>query len=134
MNRLPFILFGAIIGLMGGFSFGMVVFPWVADQVMPDLPIQFYSNVARVGPALSLLWIPAGALAAYWGGARRGAMTMGIGGLIAGGISGAIVAPGSHFLPLTGLAAGIGLLYGAGAGLLIGGGLPSAELIPPTKK
>ncbi|MCB0046148.1 MAG: hypothetical protein KDD92_12015 [Caldilineaceae bacterium] len=133
MNRLPFIVFGAVIGLMGGFSFGMVIFPWLADQIMPNLPRMFYLNVARMGLPLSLLWIPGGALAAYWGGARRGALLMGLSGLIAGGIYAAVVAPGSHFAPLVGLAAGAGLLYGGGAGLLIGGGLPSAEMIPPKK-
>lgn len=124
INRM---LFGAIIALMAGISFGIYMLPQIAYALLPHLP----GDVSmRMGPYLiytSILWVPWGALAGRRGGIRQGILLMGMGGLLAGALYSAIGgAPGGHW-DFVGMGALVGALYGAGAGALLGGGFPSMD-------
>ncbi|MCB0055560.1 MAG: hypothetical protein KDD75_18860, partial [Caldilineaceae bacterium] len=66
------------------------------------------------------------AAAAYVGGINKGSQIFAAGGLVAGALYGVMaMADGSDWMMLA-LAAGIGALYGLGAGVLVGGGFGSA--------
>lgn len=121
-NRL---LFGGLIALFGGISYGMTVLPWATEQWLTNLPPDTFIRMARVAVPAALLWIPGGAITALQGGGRNGLKVMGIAGLIVGAIYGFIV--GSGNLNMVGLSAVVAGVYSAGAGLLIGGGLPRPE-------
>lgn len=127
MGRVPRMTFGAVIGLMAGASFGLTIFPLVLDKLMPSAPGAAYLLMARLALPASLLWIPGGVLASLAGGARKGALRMGLASLIAGLIYGFLVAPGKVLLPMVTISALTAALYGAGAGLLVGAGFPEGR-------
>ncbi len=124
MGRVPRMAFGAVIGLLAGVSFGLTIYPLVLDKFMPGAPSAAYLLMARLALPASLLWIPGGVLASLAGGARRGALRMGVASLIAGLIYGVLVAPGKVLLPMVTISALTAALYGAGAGFLVGAGFP----------
>ncbi|MBW7881574.1 MAG: hypothetical protein H3C34_02865 [Caldilineaceae bacterium] len=123
VNRL---LFGGLLGLLAGFSFNLAILPFLADTLLPPAAGEIYLAVGRWALWCTLLWIPAGALAAWRGGMRRGGEIFGAGGLLGGALIGllALLAGGAPALLL--LSSGAGALYGWGAGLLVGGGFGPA--------
>lgn len=126
-SKLNRIVFGSIIGLMAGISFGFTVLPFVAGQAVPDsLTNEVYRRLAYYLLPAALLWIPGGVLAALRGEMTQGAKFMGIGGAIAGIMYAAVASGGTDILLM--LVSGLGAaLYGAGAGLLVGGGFPALD-------
>lgn len=128
MNKINRLLFGGIIGLMAGMSFHLTVLPFVAESVLSDILGNVYASMNPATMWLTTIWMIAGALAASMGGARRGGVIFGLGGLTAGAIIGAVLALGSQAWGALLVAAAAGCFYGWGAGLLVGGGLgPAAE-------
>jgi|GEM_PF-1232678 len=126
-SKLNRIVFGSIIGLMAGISFGFTVLPLVAGQTVPEsLTPELYTILARYLLPAALLWIPGGVMAALRGEMAQGAKFMGIGGAIVGVIYAAVASGGTDIMLM--LVSGLGAaLYGAGAGLLVGGGFPAVD-------
>ncbi|MCS6825372.1 MAG: hypothetical protein NZ553_02035 [Caldilinea sp.] len=128
LNRIHRIFFGGVIGLLAGFSFHMAVLPFVAEHFLPEMLDALYTTMGSPTLWVVGVWAAAGALAAWWGGARRGSMIFGAGGLLAGALLGGIMAWGSQSWGVFLTSAAAGWLYGWGAGLLVGGGFgPAAE-------
>jgi len=126
VNKLNRLVFGGVIGLMAGISFHLTVLPFVAESILPDMLGNVYASMNPATFWLATIWMIAGAVAAWVGGARRGGLLFGIGGLIAGAIFGMVWALGSQAWAALLIAAGAGWLYGWGAGLLVGGGFGPA--------
>ncbi len=124
MGKLPRLAFGAIVGMLAGVSFGVTVLPLILDKLVPALPNASYLLMARFAFPAAVLWIPGGALAAISGGWKRGALYMGGASLIAGVIYGFLIAPGIVLLQVVTVSALVAVLYGAGAGILLGLGFP----------
>ncbi len=119
LNRL---LVGGILGLLSGISYGFTVLPWVAESMLP-ISDTLYLKMAQIAVPAALLWIPGGSLAGLRGSIRSGAKVMALAGSVAGLLY-AIWATGFGNLPFIGVSIAVAALYGMGAGLLIGGGLP----------
>lgn len=128
MGKLNRILFGGIIGMMAGFSFQLAVLPFMAESLFPQALGDVYASMNPNTFWLVLVWLAAGAAAAYVGGIRRGSQIFAAGGLVAGALYGLMaMAGGSEWTALL-LSAGIGAFYGLGAGALVGGGFgPAVE-------
>ena len=128
MNKLNRLVFGGVIGLMAGISFHLTVLPFVAESILPDALSNIYASMNPATFWLAAVWMVAGAAAAWVGGARRGGLIFGLGGLIAGALFGVILALGTQAWTALLIAAAAGWLYGWGAGLLVGGGFgPAVE-------
>lgn len=126
MNKLNRILFGGVIGMLAGFSFQLAVLPFMAENFFPQALGDVYASMNPNTFWLVLLWMAAGAAAAYFGGINKGSQIFAAGGLLAGALYGVMaMAAGSDWMMLL-LSAGIGALYGLGAGALVGGGFGSA--------
>ena len=127
MRHLNRIFFGALIGILGGISFGVTIFPIVVERLLPGTPDAFFLLSANRAIPAALLWAPGGGLVGYLGGGRRGAAIMGLSGLVVGLIYGVLVAPAGfdpRFLALTVVVAA---LYSAGAGFLVGAAFPPRD-------
>lgn len=126
MGKLNRILFGGVIGMLAGFSFQLAVLPFMAENFFPAAMADVYASMNPNTFWLVLVWMVAGATAAYVGGINKGSQIFAAGGLLAGALYGFMaMAAGSDWMMLA-LAAGIGALYGLGAGALVGGGFGSA--------
>ncbi len=119
LNRL---FIGGILGAFCGFSCGFTVLPWAVENVMV-ISDELILNMARFAVPASVLWIPGGALAGLRGGMRQGAIIMGAAGALAGLVY-AVWLTGTSSLLFMGTCMLAAALYGVGAGLLVGGGLP----------
>jgi hypothetical protein len=126
VNTINRLVFGGIIGLMAGISFHLTVLPFVAESILPDMLGNVYASMNPATFWLAAVWMIAGALAARVGGARRGGLIFGLGGLIAGALFGLSMALSSQAWAALLVAAAAGWLYGWGAGLLVGGGFGPA--------
>ena len=128
MNRINRLLFGGVIGLLAGFSFHLAVLPFVAENIFPETLGDIYASMNPTTFWLIAVWVIAGAAAAWYGGIRLGGLIFGFGGLLAGGLFGLAMAIGGGVWAAFPVSAAAGALYGAGAGLLVGGGFgPIAE-------
>ena len=126
MNKLNRILFGGVIGMLAGFSFQLAVLPFMAETFFPQALGDVYASMNPNTFWLVLVWMVAGAAAAYAGGINKGSQIFAAGGLLAGTLYGVMaMVAGSDWMMLL-LSAGIGALYGLGAGALVGGGFGSA--------
>jgi hypothetical protein len=126
VNKINRLVFGGVIGLMAGISFHLTVLPFVAESILPDLLGNIYASMNPATFWLAAIWVIAGASAAWVGGARRGGLIFGLGGLVAGATFGLMMALGGQDWMALLVAAGAGWLYGWGAGLLVGGGFGPA--------
>jgi hypothetical protein len=126
VNKLNRLVFGGVIGLMAGVSFHLTVLPFVAESILPDVLSNVYASMNPATFWLAAIWMSGGALAAWVGGARRGGLIFGLGGLIAGALFGLSMALSSQAWAALLVAATTGWLYGWGAGLLVGGGFGPA--------
>lgn len=126
MGKLNRILFGSVIGMLAGFSFQLAVLPFMAENFFPQALGDVYASMNPNTFWLVLVWMVAGAAAAYVGGIHKGSRLFAAGGLLAGLLYGvtAMAAGGDWMILL--LSAGGGTLYGLGAGALVGGGFGSS--------
>ena len=128
MNKVNRLLFGGVIGLMAGISFYLAVLPFVAETFLPDLLGAIYTSMSPTSFWLVAIWVIAGALAAWVGGAARSGTVFGLGGLLAGALFGIFMVVNNQTWAALLVAAAAGWFYGWGAGLLVGGGFgPAAE-------
>lgn len=128
LNRIHRIFFGGVIGLLAGFSFHVAVLPFVAEHFLPEMLDALYMTLRPTMLWAVGVWMAAGALAAWWGGARRGSLLFGAGGLLAGALLGGMMAWGTQSWSVFLASAAAGWLYGWGAGLLVGAGFgPAVE-------
>lgn len=128
LNAIHRIVFGGVIGLLAGFSFYMAVLPFIAETFLPEMLDLFYAAMRPSTLWLVGIWVVAGALAAWWGGARQGSMVFGLGGLVAGALWGGMMVLSTHSWNVFFASTAAGWLYGWGAGLLVGGGFgPAAD-------
>lgn len=129
MSKMNRILFGGIIAWLAGFSFTVAILPFLLELLAQVVPIVLNPMRQYLTP-LTMAWIPVGMLAANAGTARQGAIILGIGGALLGGVAGTLAA-GSlaqwWLVAVSALAAGV---YGAGAGLLMGGGFAANRSQP----
>lgn len=124
MKRMNPTIVGAIVGVLGGISFGIAVLPFALGHFLPQAATAVTGSIFRYVLPASLLWLPSGALAGRAGSIWQGARYMAVGGLAAGIVFGWLVGGGplqTNIMMVSGVA---GALYGAGAGLLIGGAFP----------
>jgi hypothetical protein len=126
LNKINRIFFGGLIGWLAGFSFGTSLLPFLLTIFLPDAPVAVYDAMRQWALPATVLWIPAGAFAAYRGGAVRGGQIFAAGALVAGLLYGLLIAAGSSAWPVVVVSAGAAALYGWGAGLLVGGGFGPA--------
>lgn len=127
MRHLNRILFGALVGLLAGVSFGITILPLVVERILPGISTEFYLLSANRALPASLLWAPGGAWIGYRGGGRRSALAFGLWGLAVGAAYGWFVSPGGSDPALIGLSAVTAALYAAGAGFLVGAAFPPRE-------
>lgn len=126
MNKINRLIFGGVIGLMAGISFHLTVLPFVAESILPNVLSNVYASMNPATFWLAAIWVIAGAAAAWVGGARRGGVIFGLGGLVAGALFGLSMALNSQAWAALLVAAATGWFYGWGAGLLVGGGFGPA--------
>lgn len=122
MNKIHRLVFGGIIGLLAGFSFHLAVLPFVAESIFPNALGDVYASMNPATFWLLALWMAAGAAAAWIGGAQRGGLIFGAGGLLAGALFGLNMVASSDNGAALVVCALAGAMYGLGAGLLVGGG------------
>ncbi len=118
------VLVGTTMGIAGGASLIMTVFPygtaWILERSSFDLAGFFGSSAL----AVILLWAVAGGLVGWYGGALTGTLAMGICGAIAGFMLAAFAAKGNMQLIMVGTM--VGLIYGGFGGLIIGLAFPKS--------
>jgi len=122
VNKIHRLVFGGIIGLLAGFSFHLAVLPFVAESIFPHALGDVYASMNPATFWLLALWMAAGAAAAWIGGAQRGGLIFGAGGLLAGALFGLNMVASSDNGAALVVCALAGAMYGLGAGLLVGGG------------
>jgi hypothetical protein len=122
VNKINRLVFGGVIGLMAGISFHLAVLPFVAENIFPSALGDLYASMNPATFWLLAIWLAAGAAAAWVGGAQRGGLIFGAGGLAAGAIFGLGMAAGDGNWAAPLICALSGAIYGGGAGLLVGGG------------
>lgn len=122
MNKINRLVFGSVIGLMAGFSFHLAVLPFAVESIFPNALGNLYASMNPATFWLLMLWMAAGAAAAWAGGIQRGGLIFGAGGLLAGALFGlGMFAGGDSWMALP-ICALSGAIYGGGAGLLVGAG------------
>lgn len=130
MNKMNRILFGGIIAWLAGFSFTVALLPFLLEFLAQMVAITLHPTMRQYLTPLTLAWIPIGMVAANQRSARQAGLVLGAGAFLLGGIASAL-AVGTvaqwWIVALGALAAGI---YGAGAGLLMGGGFASNHAQP----
>ena len=114
---------GVVLGLMGGVSLTLTVFPFIMGQFLNAPTFDFTRLIGYVGP-IALLWACAGGVVGWYGGVRAGLGVLGICGAVSGFVLGAFAIGGEAQLMWAGIVAG--LIYGVPAGLLIGSAFPSS--------
>lgn len=122
VNKINRLVFGGVIGLMAGFSFHLAVLPFVAESIFPNALGDLYASMNPATFWLLAVWMTAGAAAAQVGGAHRGSLIFGAGGLVAATLFGLGMVAGGDNWPAPLICALTGALYGGGAGLLVGAG------------
>jgi hypothetical protein len=111
-------IFSALVGGMGGVSLTNTIFPFIAARVLGSITLEALLGVRDSILLVALVWAGGGAIVGWLGGARTGAVVMGLCGLLTGLWLGAFAAKGD--LPMILLAIFIGLLYSIPGGLLMG--------------
>lgn len=119
----PRLAIGLILGLMGGLSLTLTVFPFVTGQFLNMPSFDFTRLIGYAGP-IALLWAAAGGVAGWYGGLRTSVILLGGCGAIAGFVLGTFAAGGDAQLMWGGTL--VGLIYGLPAGLIIGIAFPSS--------
>jgi hypothetical protein len=111
------VLVGMVIGFAGGSSLITAIFPFAMGQLLKSVSFDMVQLFSFAWPVI-ILWIIGGGLIGWYGGGQTGALIMGLCGAIAGFALTAFALSGSLLLILVGT--GVGLVYGAVGGLIIG--------------
>lgn len=118
------IIFGALIGALGGTSFMLSVYPVAIGLLFDQLSGNSLLQTVYYTLYIALLWSLGGAISGWLGTMRNGAAIMGLCGLVAGlGVSVMLLGEPDTGALLVLAGALIGLAYGVPAGLLVGGAL-----------
>jgi hypothetical protein len=119
-DRINRVLFGGLIGWLGGYSFATALLPFALQALAPETLALSLPLMARWGLASTVLWVPLGIAAALAGSHRRSGLIFAAGALLIGLIYGLLVAAQQWQVALVStLLAGV---YGWGAGSLLGAG------------
>ncbi len=117
------VLLGIMIGIAGGFSLTLTIFPYVTSKIFDTPTFDLGSLFSFVTPIV-ILWALGGAIVGWYGGVRLGGLVIGLCGALAGFLLGAVALGGD--LQLTTIGILVGLMYGALGGLMIGAAFPNS--------
>jgi hypothetical protein len=111
-------LFSALVGGMGGISLTATILPYLIAQFLGRISLEAIVNMRSLSLLMALLWAIGGGIVGWLGGARTGAIVIGLCGLVTGLTLSLIAAPDNLLV----LAVGgvIGLLYGLPGGFIMG--------------
>ncbi len=112
------LIIGFFFAGFAGLSFTTAIFPMAMSNIFEMYSIDLMLAVRGYGIPLALVWAVCGILIGRQGGTARGIVILGLCGLVCGAILGAFALAGS--LPVIGVAAGTGLLYGGLGGAILG--------------
>jgi hypothetical protein len=111
-------LFSALVGGMGGVSLTATLFPYLIAQFLGTISLEALVNMRNMTILMALLWAVGGGIVGWLGGARTGAIVIGLCGAVTGLTLGLIAAPGNPLVTALGIV--IGLLYGVPGGFIMG--------------
>ncbi len=111
------LVIGLVLGLMGGLSLTLTVFPFVTGQFL-DMPTFDFTRLFGYAGPIALLWAGAGSIVGWYGGLRTGLLVLGVCGAVTGFVLGTFALGGDAQLMWGGTL--VGLAYGLPAGLIVG--------------
>jgi hypothetical protein len=111
-------LFSALVGGMGGISLTATIFPYLIARLFGDISFETLSAIMNSTLMMALLWAVGGGIIGWLGGARTGAIVLGLCGAVTGLTLGIIVGQDNPLLIVAGVI--IGLLYSVPGGLIMG--------------
>lgn len=111
-------LFSALVGGMGGISLTATIFPYLIARLFNEISFETLTAIMNSTLMMALLWAIGGGIIGWLGGARTGAIVLGLCGAVTGLTLGIMVSKGDPLLIVAGVI--IGLVYSVPGGLIMG--------------
>jgi hypothetical protein len=111
-------LLGALVSAMGGIGLTNSIFPLLALRILDRLSLETLMGIRESTLTIALLWAVAGLIVGWVGGTGVGTLVMALCGAVSGFILSRFIDPAS--LGITVLGIGIGLIYAAPGGWIMG--------------
>ena len=111
-------LLGALVSAMGGIGLTNSIFPLLALRILDQLSLETLMGIRESSLTIALLWAVAGLIVGWVGGTGVGTLVMALCGAVSGFILSRFIDPAS--LGITVLGIGIGLIYAAPGGWIMG--------------